>query len=114
MTLTTILSASVLAASMVFVASPALAQESRVNPEMTPQLARGKAIFETEAGGIGCDTCHGPDAAGLVGPDIRGKDSVDIVAALASVPQMSFIRLNRDDLLAVQEYLRYLHDTVAH
>jgi len=77
-------------------------------------IARGELIFQKTAGGVGCQACHGPDARGNVGPDIRGKSEGEISNALASVEQMQFIMLNtplsKEDIAAVAAYLKKLAD----
>ena len=69
----------------------------------------GERIFEKEAGeGVGCSTCHGADAKGSIGPNIRGKTPDDIRGALARVDALSFLRLNQQKIDAVSEYLKWL------
>jgi len=77
-----------------------------------PLLAKGKLIFEETAGGIGCATCHGLDATGnpdAGSPFIRGVSKAQLDAALdGGVPDMDFIRLNRQEEKAVLAYLQHL------
>ena len=82
--------------------------------EYDVQATEGQKIFEETAGGIGCQACHGMDAAGVIGPDIRGKDPVAILDALGRVPDMGIIELTPEQVDQVAAYLRQLHDTAAH
>ncbi len=81
---------------------------------LDPVAAQGKKIFEETAGGVGCASCHGKDAAGGFGPSIHDRDPVAILNALRTVEDMAFIKLTDEEIAAVGAYLRYLHDTVAH
>jgi cytochrome c553 len=72
-------------------------------------LTLGEEIFQRTAGGIGCATCHGPQATGSAGPDIRGQDRATIQGALRAVPDMGFIALSEEQLDAVAAYLATLH-----
>lgn len=73
-------------------------------------LAIGKEIFEVSAGGVGCASCHGFDAAGTgKGPNIIGASKSNISGALGGgVPDMADIKLTKDQLDAVYQYLRTL------
>ncbi len=74
--------------------------ESREDP-----VALGEELFQKTAGGTGCALCHGKDASGMLGPDIRDKSADDIRDALASVDAMSSISLKNEEVLAVAAYL---------
>lgn len=73
-------------------------------------LVLGKEVFEKKAGNVGCQACHGIDAKGVVGPNIRGKTADDIRKALKEVDLMMQTVKNLDDrdIEAVAAYLRYL------
>lgn len=72
-------------------------------------IARGKVIFEKTAGGVGCASCHGLDAWGLVGPGICGVTGEEIVTALlGKVPTMAFIKLTPQEIVDVAAYLKDL------
>lgn len=63
------------------------------------------------AGGMGCMTCHGPDARGdsaIGGPDIRGRPEADVRQALTDVEMMRVISLTDAEIKAVVAYLKYL------
>lgn len=81
---------------------------------MDPIAAKGKQIFDETAGGVGCQSCHGDTGEGLVGPNIRGKDTTTILDQLRTNEKMQFIELSPDDVDSVAIYLRYLHDLEAH
>lgn len=85
-------------------------------PEVTLDLsaAAGKVIFEKTAGGIGCQTCHGSDGSGDIGPDIRGQNAVAIVRQLQENEEMMFIELTADEISQVSDYLNYLHEQEGH
>jgi mono/diheme cytochrome c family protein len=89
---------------------PLTAQEVALDPS----TAAGKELFDISAGDVGCASCHGEQAKGDIGPDIRGRDPVAILDALKGVEEMSFIELSEEQIAAVADYLRYLHDLVAH
>ena len=73
------------------------------------QLALGERIYKTDAArGVGCQLCHGPDARGDIGPDIRGKQPGAVGLALSTVPDMAFIRLDERQIEAVSAYLQWL------
>lgn len=71
-------------------------------------LVQGEEIFQKTAGGLGCQYCHGTDAKGNIGPNIRGKPEEAIQNALGLVQQMSFIHLSDQEIEAVATYLKYL------
>ncbi|MBI2906792.1 MAG: c-type cytochrome [Chloroflexi bacterium] len=71
-------------------------------------LARGELIYQKTAGGIGCASCHGPDARGKVGPDIRGKTAAQIAAALERSASMKAVQLEPAEIDAVAAYLATL------
>jgi mono/diheme cytochrome c family protein len=73
-------------------------------------LALGKEVFEKKAGNVGCQACHGPDAKGVVGPNIRGKSADDIRKALKEVDLMmqTVKNLSDEDIEAVAAYLEFL------
>ena len=74
-------------------------------------IAEGKVIFEDTAGGVGCAICHGLDGKGDPGfaaPPNRGATMDQVLDALATRPQMSFIEMSDDEVKAVVAYLKYL------
>lgn len=77
------------------------------------ELARGRAIFEFEAGseGEGCAGCHASDGAGTTeGPGILGASKWGISDALERVVEMEDIVLSPEDLEAVYRYLVFLSE----
>ena len=75
-------------------------------------VARGNELFHSD---IGCWVCHGPTAAGLVGPTLHfGPSPVDIFDQLESNPMMGVIVTEMDpsdaDLEAISMYIRTLAD----
>lgn len=91
-------------------ATPVSRFASQLPSDASPLLRRGEVIFQVEAGGAGCQMCHGRDAKGLVGPNIRGKNATDIENTLQSVQVMmqAIGYLPSDDVEAVAAYLNYL------
>jgi cytochrome c553 len=78
-------------------------------PGQDALLARGKAIFEARAGGVGCIVCHGADGLGTAAaPAIAGKTRDDIERALGEVPQMRIVELTESELEAVAAYVATL------
>lgn len=102
--------AAALLAALTLAPVAARAEDATLDPE----AAAGKVIFEETAGDVGCKTCHGMDALGDVGPNIRGKDSVAILRQLKTNPNMKFIKLTKQEVDQVATYLRYLHDAESH
>lgn len=76
-------------------------------------MARGRAVFEKTAGGIGCAACHGHFAMGDIAtaPNIRTADETRVKNALGGVGAMRFLAptLSPEDVRAVQVFLRYLN-----
>lgn len=81
---------------------------------LDPIAEAGRKIFEETAGGVGCASCHGTTAEGDIGPDIRGRNSTDILEQLRVNDQMKFINLTQEEVDQVSAYLSYLHDLEAH
>ena len=79
-------------------------------PPSVDLLALGKEVFEKKAGGVGCQSCHGIDGKGKIGPNIRGKTAENIRQALSTVDLMMEVVKNLDaqDIEAVAAYLKYL------
>ena len=75
---------------------------------MSDQVAQGQEIFLKTAGGVGCASCHGVDALGMIGPNIRGRTASQITGALGRVEAMAFIKLTSEQIEAVAAYLATL------
>jgi len=94
-------------AACLMVASLGVAQDGAL-------LERGRALFEVEAGGVGCAYCHGLDGkgsgpAGMAAADIAGADAARIQSAVnGGVDVMSFIELSRAELEAVTAWIQTL------
>ncbi len=74
-------------------------------------IAEGKQIFEVTAGNIGCAYCHTKEATGDVAigsPDIRGVTQAQIIDALETRAQMTFITMTDQEIKAVAAYLKTL------
>ncbi|PJF41567.1 MAG: hypothetical protein D6737_00980 [Chloroflexi bacterium] len=72
-------------------------------------LARGEALFQREAGGIGCQYCHGQDARGDIGPNILGKSPEAILQAIGTVQMMEVVTdVTAEDAEALSIYLAFL------
>ncbi|MBI4320840.1 MAG: beta-propeller fold lactonase family protein [Chloroflexi bacterium] len=69
-------------------------------------IARGQKTFSQSS--AKCQLCHGEDARGSVGPNIRGKTADDIRYQLENNPQMQSIKLSGDEIEAVGAYLQSL------
>ncbi len=82
-----------------------------VQSDPTEIIDRGKALFESEAGGVGCALCHGMDGKGkpeLATPSNRGATADAIWEALENRPQMSFLVLTDEEVTAISAYLKIL------
>ena len=74
-------------------------------------LDHGKRLFFEEAGGIGCAACHGEDAKGYIGSDIRGRSVKEIKAATNAVSDMQgagLDQLAKEEIDHVAAYLATL------
>ena len=57
---------------------------------------RGKALFDSD---LGCNVCHGPDATGAVGPNIRETITLEkVYHALQNFPDMMNWQYNNPEL----------------
>jgi mono/diheme cytochrome c family protein len=92
------------AALLLFLASPAPAQDGTLDP----LAAAGKVIFEVTAGGVGCAKCHGMDGRGNVGPNIRGRSASAVQRALRNVGEMDIVNLSDAEIEQVVAYLQFL------
>lgn len=68
-------------------------------------VSRGEKLFQETAG---CQACHGRDARGGSGPNVRGKTAADIRFQLEENPAMGSLRLTEDEMAAVAAYLQSL------
>ena len=71
-------------------------------------VALGEEVFQVTAGGVGCQSCHGRDAKGNIGPNIIGRDVGGVRRALSGVAQMAFIELTEEEIVGVAAYLQTL------
>lgn len=64
---------------------------------------RGKALFDSD---LGCNVCHGPEATGAVGPNIREITTIEMVYhALQNFPDMMNWQYNNPELFEEQALL---------
>ena len=91
-------------------ATVVVTEDRGVEDEMgADRFELGEKIFKVAAGdGIGCSYCHGADARGDIGPNIRGKTPGDVKFALDTVEAMEFLNLSQKKVEAVSEYLKWL------
>lgn len=89
-------------------AEPDPPAEPTEGPDQEELIAQGELIFMETAGGVGCQFCHGKDAAGMVGPDIRGATGLMVQGALDRAPDMAFITLEPWEFYAIEAYLATL------
>jgi mono/diheme cytochrome c family protein len=74
-------------------------------------IADGKLLFDKTAGNLGCAYCHQSDATGdleIGSPDIRGVTESQIIDALQTRVQMTFLDLSDYEVSAVAAYLATL------
>ncbi len=89
--------------------SPTSAAPATPNtPKAGDLLSRGEELYQRKAGGVGCAGCHGVDAYGSIGPNIRGSSAQEIADALKTVAAMNFLKMTDDEVAAVSAYLKYL------
>ncbi|MFV2003302.1 MAG: hypothetical protein ACC619_10020 [Paracoccaceae bacterium] len=79
-----------------------------------PEILAGKLIFEETAGGVGCQSCHGIDATGDLGPDIRGAKAGAVRAQLKANADMQFIKLTKAEISQLVAYLDFVHSLEDH
>lgn len=63
---------------------------------------RGKELFHSD---LGCNICHGPDASGSIGPDIRKTTIEKVYHALQNFPDMMNWQFNNPELFEDQSLL---------
>lgn len=68
----------------------------------TGDAQRGKELFLSE---MGCNVCHGEDAKGSVGPDIRQATIEKVYHALQNFPDMMNWQFNFPELFEEQSLL---------
>ncbi len=69
-------------------------------------VVRGEKVYFQQPNG--CVGCHGKDATGGVGPNIRGKTAAQIRHQLDETPQMQSLVLSNDEIEAAAAYLQSL------
>ncbi len=100
--------------------TPSAGSQPNVTPVATPTattvpapptpnglVRRGEELFQG-ASGVGCAGCHGTDASGKIGPNIRGASAQKISHALQTVGMMSFLELSDSDIEAIAAFLASL------
>lgn len=86
---------------LAFFSAPALAEGL---PNQTPEiLLHGEMVFQDE-----CAACHGEQAKGESGPDIRGYILPDLIAALRGIEDMPEFELPEEDNKAIASWLMSL------
>lgn len=97
-------------------AQPALSQEPGKQTQDTQALLEemiehGEALFFEGKIGVGCAACHGEDAKGLIGQDIRGKSIAEIMGAANAVEDMQNAEIDTftdEEFAAIHAYLAML------
>ena len=93
-------------------ALPARSQEAGFQTQDTQALVaemveHGEQLFFEGKIGVGCAACHGDDAKGLIGQDIRGKSVAEIIGAANSVEDMQNAEIDtftEDEFVAIHAY----------
>lgn len=71
-----------------------------------PETSESQPVDGADLFARNCSACHGEDASGHIGPDIRGHTNSDIVAAIDRVPMMAGAKaMPARQLDAIGEYL---------
>ncbi len=83
--------------------------------ELDPQSAAGKAIYEAETHRVGCRRCHAADGTAveegksfMAERSIQGKSAEEIKIAIMASPMMWTIKLNEEELVQLEAYLKHL------
>ena len=88
-------------------AQVACAADDAVEPAATGDAERGRELFQSD---LGCNVCHGMDATGAIGPDIRQTTLENVYHALQNFPDMMNWQFNFPELFEEQS----LRDIVAY
>lgn len=80
----------------------AAASSAEGNAEPAGDALRGQALFDSD---MGCNICHGPDARGAIGPNIRQTTIEKIYHALQNFPDMMNWQYNNPELFEAQALL---------
>jgi mono/diheme cytochrome c family protein len=78
----------------------AVQAEETASPSGNPQ--KGRELFES---GLGCNICHGMDARGAIGPNIRQTTIDKVYHALQNFPDMMNWQYNNPELFEEQALL---------
>ena len=78
------------------------AAEEAMQDDATGNPERGKELFQSD---LGCNVCHGMDAKGAIGPDIRQATIEKVYHALQNFPDMMNWQFNFPELFEEQSLL---------
>lgn len=68
----------------------------------TGDVARGEVLYQSD---MGCNVCHGVDATGELGPNIRQTTMEKVAHAMQNFPDMINWKYNNPDLFEEQALL---------
>lgn len=90
-------------------ASTTLHSTTTTHIDETDVIGLGWEVYQVQAGGDGCASCHGSDGLGTTdGPEIIGASKSAIIEALEDEREMRDIELTPEEVEAVYRYLQTL------
>ncbi len=95
--------------SVILLVLVSLAQVSWAGGGNSGDVAQGKALYESD---MGCNVCHGTDATGELGPNIRQTTMEKVSHAMQNFPDMINWKYNNPELFeeqALLDIVAYLH-----
>ena len=75
---------------------------SGATAQVTGDAERGKEIYDSP---LGCNVCHGAEAEGALGPNIRQTTIENVYHALQNFPDMMNWQFNNPDMFTEQSLL---------
>lgn len=89
-------------------AKPTATPTAPAAPKAGDLVSKGEELYLRKAAGAGCAVCHGADARGGMGPNVRGISAQKIRDALKTGTIMKSIKVTDDEIEAVSAYLKSL------
>ena len=83
-------------------------------PSSDELVALGEELYQHTAGEIGCASCHGADAFGGVGPNLRGVVTPTILEQAHGNDATTSIVLSQQQAAAIETYVDFLHHAHDH
>lgn len=88
--------------SLLFVSLVQISWAGGNDSEKKGDVARGQALYQSD---MGCNVCHGEEATGEIGPNIRQTTMEKVAHAMQNFPDMINWQYNNPDLFEEQALL---------